>query len=463
VAARQSLREWPPRQSGSLKTPFGFVDGLGKVVIDVGRTHQLGLTALAGVSTVDGEEDDRPAGVEPDAGANRVSIATLSWRATIAPAFVVRQQVSVASRRSSGLDGRVDAIGTNREVVYRADLSRALLGGVLEAGWQVGHAAALGATAEAHAGRRSAWQRSGFAHFAWAVTPSLTISPGLRVTSSTTAREPARSQWLLGEWSPHPDWSVTASAGVAEQPPDLAHVLGAAGPSTLHPERAAYLELGLERRVTTSTRWQATVFRRRESSLIRSQEIHPRLDGITIVVPPVERPVNGLSGAARGLELLVERRSPLGLSGWASYTYGRARQTDPVRSQTYWGDFDQPHTLNVFAAFRHAKGMGMSATFRAGSNIPLPAHLAERDDGLVVSDRRNLVRLPPYARLDARGDHSMHYLGRRLTVFLEVLNVLDRVNLGVGEGSVNPVTGDAHGFTDPMLRRRLSAGVIVDF
>ena len=36
-------------------------------------------------------------------------------------------------------------------------------------------------------------------------------------------------------------------------------------------------------------------------------------------------------------------------------------------------------------------------------------------------------------------------------------------NVGLGIGSVDPLTGVARGFTERMLNRRVSAGVLVDF
>ena len=49
-------------------------------------------------------------------------------------------------------------------------------------------------------------------------------------------------------------------------------------------------------------------------------------------------------------------------------------------------------------------------------------------DGFVVSDQRNTLRIPPYARLDVRANRTFARRHKRLTLFVEVLNVLDRTN-----------------------------------
>ena len=164
-----------------------------------------------------------------------------------------------------------------------------------------------------------------------------------------------------------------------------------------------------------------------------------------------------------GIEVLVERRSATGLSGWAAYSYGRATQTDPARGETYWSDFDQRHTLNLFGIYRFSPTTSVGGTFRAGSNFPLPGYFERRAPDVIVGGARNQVRLPAYVRLDLRADRQFHYLGRRLTPFIELLNVFDRVNTGRADGRVNHLTGEAQGFTEPLMRRRVTAGIVIDF
>jgi hypothetical protein len=269
---------------------------------------------------------------------------------------------------------------------------------------------------------------------------------------------------MLGEWSFRPGWSLIGSAGASRQPPELAYVLGDAGSMDLRPERATHLELGIERELTSGVRLQATLFHRREMDVIRFPDVYPRWVADTLVVPgPDERPTNALRGSSRGIELLVVRQSPLGLSGWATYAYGRSRQTDTIRGETFWADFDQRHTVSLSARYRFSPSTSAAATFRAGSNFPIPGYLAKSDGRLLAGSVRNRVRIPPYARLDLRADRRFNYAGRTFTLFVEALNALNRANTGLVGGSVDPATGEAIGFTDTQLLRRASAGVIFEF
>jgi hypothetical protein len=113
--------------------------------------------------------------------------------------------------------------------------------------------------------------------------------------------------------------------------------------------------------------------------------------------------------------------------------------------------------------YRFSNRTGVGATFRAGSNFPIPGYLTVRDGRLFVANHRNRVRLRAHARLDLRADREFEYFGRRLTLSVEVLNVLNRANAGLANGSVNRSTGEAVGFTDALLRRSASAGVLIQF
>ena len=463
VAARRSYTEWPTDENEPMRTTFGFSDGLAKLVYDVRSGQQLMITVLGGVSNIDVEEE--LVTNELDNGRNRAGVVNLSWRSAFGSGVVLRQRAYMVRQdfRNTLLSGSIDR-GVNAEAGYRADVARPIAHGVLEGGVHVARRAmrdALGVETRPIYG--TSWQRSGYAHFAWSAIPTLTLSSGARISTSSLASRPAISRWLLGEWLFMRHWTLSGSAGVSQQLPELDHVMGESGTPHLRPERAKYFDVAIERRLTSSIRWQATIFSRKEHDILREPDINPRLTGEFLVFPGRETYVNALQGTSRGIELLVDRQSSTGFAGWASYAYGKTRYTDVARGETYWGDFDQRHAVNLFGTYRFSTRTTAGATFRAGSNFPIPAYLAVRDGRLFVADTRSQVRLRPYARLDLRTDHALDYFGPRLTLFVEVLNALNRANLGLSHGSVNVATGEAVGFTDKLIRRRALAGILVEF
>src|SRR5262245_21273156 len=73
--------------------------------------------------------------------------------------------------------------------------------------------------------------------------------------------------------------------------------------------------------------------------------------------------------------------------------------------------------------------MSFSARFRAGSNFPAPGYWTERNGDIFLGDTKNEVRVPVYSRLDLRANRTFNWTSKRLTLFLEVVNVYDRENV----------------------------------
>ena len=465
VAGRQSYLEWPPARAEFSGTAFGFSDGVARLVYDVSPSQQAGASMLMGMSSVDGEEES--GSQLPGEGSNRVLLLNLSWRSLLRPSLVIAQRAYVVTRDILNEDAadREQDRGADEEIAYRADITSHVGNGLLEAGAQIGRIATREAAAGSGSGGFTAasWLRSGYVHYAWTATRGITLSQGLRLSHSALPGHASLTPWILGEWALHRRWTVSASAGLAHQAPELHHVYGPAGSRDLRPERGASVDAGIEHRLTDALDWQVTAFSRREADILRGPDLHPRLVDGMMVEPDADRYANALRGWSRGIELVMNLRGARGLSGTAAYSYGKTRYTDVDRGETFWADFDQRHALGLAGVYRFTDRTSVGAVFRASSGFPIPAYLSERGGQFFVADRRNQVRLPRYARLDLRAERRFERGERRLTLFAEVLNVANRTNVGVGYGTVNRVTGEAVGFTNRLFPRRASAGVLFEF
>jgi len=185
---------------------------------------------------------------------------------------------------------------------------------------------------------------------------------------------------------------------------------------------------------------------------------------------------NDLSGHARGLEMVIRRDAPSGLSGWAAYAHNRHRQTSAATGESFASDAEQRHALSLFGHYRLSNRSTVGLKFRYGSNYPRIGYLRAQEaqpgmptlfgDGtpvfVVLGDERNTLRLPAYARLDARFDRTFSMGPHRLTLFAEVANVLNRRNLRNVPYDVNR-SGRVSGGTDSMLPILPSAGFVVEF
>jgi len=494
---RQSYLEWPTKilQDFSGRA-FGFTDAQAKLVYDVRPSQQLSLSLLGGRSRMDERGEREPH--ELALGTNRAAVVNLGWRSTFGSSLVLNQRAYLVAHQflNKNQTGQDRSRGTDRELSYRADLARTTFGGLLEAGVQAQrlHGSRhvpqydeaifnAGGLPQPESVERfppgfppgfegSAWLRSGYAHFKWNPTPRLTIAPGLRVADSTLVHRPpprrAVGRWILGEWSFRSVWTLHGSTGVSHQFPEFEHLFGVASTvastAPLRPERATHIDIGIERRLSKSVRLQATIFNREEREILREPDTHPRLvSGILIEPPSPGGYENALSGSSRGTELLLERRSATGLSGWAAYSYGKTRHTDAARHETFWADFDQRHAINVSGVYRLSDRTSIAVKFRGGTNFPIPGYLVARDGGLFAGSQRNEVRLPSYARLDVRANRTFNYTGRRLTLFVEILNVLNRTNVGLADGFIRRGTGEAAGLTEELFPRLPTAGLLIEF
>jgi hypothetical protein len=466
-AARQSYLEWPAERAGSSRAPFAFGDWVGKAVYDIGEGQQIETSVLSGTSSIDA--DDLTGRFTPGDGTNRATMASLIWRSR-AGRFELRQQAYVVSRRvtNTPLGGRATATESDANMAYRADLIRSLPRGIVEIGGRMDRLTSLrgstpadapaGAGRESQAALRHAWgEAAAYAHVAWSVTPSLTVSPGVRAGTSTFSPYRPVSRWILAEWALNEAWTLSASAGRSHQWPDWWE-RNLARTGAPRPAQATHIDVSIERELGGSLRWQVSLFSRRERDVRDpGRALRPDYDQ-----PDPSLPV-ALRGTSHGLEVVVDRRSGDLLSGWVGYSYGRSRYSPNTgRHETFWADFDRRHAVTVAGRYRLSPSTGIAATFRAGTGFPLPGYFESRDSGLFVGPERNRVRLPVHARLDVRADRSFDWLGRRVTLVGEVLNVLDRQNIGLGNGTIGPA-GEARGWTEVLLGRRPSIGLVIDF
>jgi hypothetical protein len=310
----------------------------------------------------------------------------------------------------------------------------------------------------------SAWQQATDVRAVWSPGKRLSLDMGTRIAHSTLTDDTTAKPWLLSRLSLNQSWSLRAGASLADQIPDFESVIGTFGRRDARRERSRHLDIGLEHQVSPHFRWQVAIYDRHENDILRLEDGETRLQGNQLVFASLLTPSwrNALAGSARGVEVVVERRGPARFTGSVGYSFGRQRYHDAVTGESFWADFDQRHTLTGYGQFRLSPKMSLGAKMRLGSNFPVPGYFEQRADGLFVGSDRNAVRLPAYARLDLRADRSFTYDHRRLTLFLEVINVSNRSNLAPANGVVSTM-GQAFNFTEPMFPVLPSAGIRLDF
>ena len=475
VSARQSYLDAIVHRLTDRAVSFGFADAQAKLAYDVSARHRLELTALAGRSRFEND----PAQEEIDdirVGKNASVVGVAGWRFTTSRTVLWQRLLAADNRfRNQNPDGFELDDGRDRQLGYRADLTQAVSSSLN---------VSAGAQAERRDNSRVRWRAvgpsvirrvddysghgvmiGGFVSARWTLTPSWTLAPGVRADRWGLTEQATTSPWLQSEWRVSPTLRVRASAGRYVQFADFDNVLGVAGGIGLRPERATQFDAGIEQRLGGGLRVTMTLYDREERGMLRRFLFDTRVIGPRVIFGSAAAPYeNRLDGYARGVELSVQRNTPgRGVSGWLSYAFARNRYRDTVSGESFWGDADQRHTLNAYAMYRHSDRASFVAKLRLGSNFPIPGYYAQQNGGYIVTDVRNTARLPAYGRLDLRANRAFTWSRRRLTLFAEVINVLNRDNVRFNPPGVNPFTRAVGSPFDSMLPIVPSVGVMIEF
>lgn len=472
LSGRQSYLDLILNRLSQEGLDFAFSDAQAKLAYDVSPAHRLELTVLTGRSRMQEKREGADSG-QLVTGRNASAIAIGSWRAAGRRGLLTSRALISTNHFRNERRGVVEYDrGHDNQMAARIDGALPLTRGLqLEAGVQADR------TGEMRIRRRSASgsyrvindydgvgsRSGGYGQVRWSAGP-LTLVPGIRGDRWSLTGETTASPWVQAELRTSRSTSFRAGAGIYRQFADFEQVLGALGSPNARSEQARQIDLGFEQRLGSAMRWQITVFDREERGFFRRIGGDTRLVAGRVVRGSIGAPFRAsLDGRACGAEVLVQRRSATGLSGWASYSFGRLRYSDRLTGESFWGNLDQRHTVNVSLFYRLSARTSLSAKARAGSNVPAPGYYASREGGYFVSDVRNAVRVPVYARVDLRANRTYNWSRKRLTLFAEVMNVLNRDNLRFTPPGINTRTGQATGLFESMIPFVPSAGILIEF
>jgi hypothetical protein len=474
VSLRRSYLDWLIRTlEPEFDSTVGFFDGTAKFSLDLTATQRLEVLAIGGDARYREGDVAAASSNRLARGASGSTVGAVSWRRTSARwTGSARAAFAGNDFRNTGGAGQELARGYAQTLLWRADAAAVLGrgwtadGGLLHARSRMNEilrdfrrtrAGALRVRAARDISPRtrltSAWVQASRRSAAAGLTA------GLRLSDRTHSSRRVVLPWLVVErrigavvWS--------AAAGAAAQYPDPRLVHPAEVASA--PERARGLDTGL-RGATKGLHWQVTGFQRRETDMLRPVG-EPRLDPALGPHLPEGFPefAGTLLGSSRGIEVALSHRTGGAVDGWIGYTWARTRMRDVRSDETFDGDFDQRHTFNAVAQYRLGTAWTAGASLRLGSNFPVAGYVEPHGDRLFLAAVRNHARLPMYARLDVRASRTFTLDRGRMTMFVEVLNVLGRRNLGQAGTALRPEL-EIGRVAERLIPRVPSAGLLIAF
>jgi hypothetical protein len=480
VSARKSYLELLLKQIQSDEDEgnfgFGFSDMQAKMVYDLSARQHVELSVVAGQSRLDQQASPDETGTVAD-GRNRAALVNAAWRFTASPRFVITERLALGTQHYTNDNAANVELGhgSGRDLTWRTDAVATVSGSLaIEAGGQVQaqHRDEVSSSRDLEGAFFSvplydanATLASAYGHVRWTAGSRLALSGGARVDRSSVTHDAAASPWLQAEVRLRGSLKLRAGTGIYRQFASIADASYTFEPDNLRAERAYHADVGLEQALGASARWQVTFYNREERDALRlPNNNEPRVDerGFLVLGFPHEA-ANSLDGFARGVELLVQRRSNSGLSGWMSYSYGVNRYRDRLTGERFDGDYDQRHTFNGYSLYRLTDRISLAGKLRIGSNTPAIGYWTEKNGAFFVASERNTLRVPLYARLDVRANRTFNWEEKRLTLFIEVLNALGRDNVRYETPGVNPRTHQAFGIFSSMIPRVPSAGILIEF
>ncbi|MFB3904170.1 MAG: carboxypeptidase regulatory-like domain-containing protein [Acidobacteriota bacterium] len=258
---------------------------------------------------------------------------------------------------------------------------------------------------------------------------------------------------------------ASLSYGETHQPPFLIQLFGQYGNRALEPEQARIFQAIWAYSLYPGVEVRVSGYKKTREGVPWRPEGQWRLSGDVITAPSPQPFQNALRDRSKGAEIQVRRKAVNGLAGWVGYSWGQSlwSERDP---EWFPGNYDQRHALSLFAQYRWTSQFDLSGKWRHATGLPVPAYVSHWDRDYYLAPFRNQIRLPDYSRVDVRAAKSFNRDRYRLTLFLEVVNLLNHDNVrfaGIGRDDVNLKTGRVYDLDHTQFPILPTAGLVVEF
>ena len=156
-------------------------------------------------------------------------------------------------------------------------------------------------------------------------------------------------------------------------------------------------------------------------------------NGVSLYPNFLDKAVSAGKGYYTGVDVVLEKKnSGSGLYWSAAYSFSHSKFLSLVGDYQPL-EFDVGSQLNLIAGYKFKFGLSLSGHFKYTGGRPYTPYdqvvSQHYGHGIFILEEYNKARMPEYVRLDIRIEQQLHPWKTDLTVYIEVLNVLDRKNL----------------------------------
>ena len=203
---------------------------------------------------------------------------------------------------------------------------------------------------------------------------------------------------------------------------------------------------------------------RTDRDLIFQPLYDPRILAGKVFAPPLNALYyNSMRGYSRGFEIFLQRASANRPTGWISYAYGHAQMRDGISHISFPSQWDQRHSVNVYAGYRLRPSVNLSVRSIFGSGFPIPGFLQKVGSSYYLTTQRNETRLGNYQRTDFRVNKNWTKVKWKTTLYGEVVNVTNQTNYRFDSfNGYNASTRQAFISLDKLFPILPSVGIVIE-
>ena len=264
---------------------------------------------------------------------------------------------------------------------------------------------------------------------------ALILEPGLRFDHDSATGDDDVSPRLAAALALGARTTLRASWGTYAQAQGLHELSVPDGETRLNrAEVAEHRIVGLEHRLAANLSLRLEAYER------LTRHVRPRWDNtvnLYNIFPEIQSDRTRLapsSARARGVEVLLERRTQRGV-GWTA-SYALARAEDILNGRAVPAARDQRHTVRLEATYALNTRWNFSASWHYHSGWPttevtyilIPLNNGKRYAQRVVGPAY-AAQLPDYHRLDLRATRRWEFRRSQLTASVDLFNAYNRTNL----------------------------------
>ena len=264
----------------------------------------------------------------------------------------------------------------------------------------------------------------GYVQSTWRATPTLAITPGLRIDHYGVTGETLVSPRLSARLGLRSNVALTFATGTYRQPPSLFVLSLTPANRGLQSQTSTHVIGGIEWLAREDIRVRVEAYRKSYRRLV-VQPIFPT-EGFSVS----GNYFNSGSGTSTGAEVSIQKALTGFFSGQASYAFVHARRRFFESGNDFASDFERPHQLTLIGITRF-HGYSVAAKYRLASGLPYTLRTAVPAFGssslflhrIASASDINASRLPNFASLDLRGEKRFGFGRWSLAPYIDIFNI----------------------------------------